>query len=232
MGTATIEVFADAKTLADGAAALIAGRLREAEGPRVSLGLAGGSTPAATYHGMRFLPCPWERVDVWLTDERWVPWDHEESNGRMAGDALFDDVGVQFHRPRWAPWLEPDESAAHYEAILRSIHPPDHPPDLVLLGMGADGHTASLFPGSTALTVERRWYVANRIDEQSSWRLTATLPLLHRAREIFFLVAGEAKASRLAEVIGGEPYPATAVAAGPAPVTWLVDSSAARLLSV
>ncbi|HSL26786.1 MAG TPA: 6-phosphogluconolactonase, partial [Acidimicrobiia bacterium] len=197
-----------------------------------SVGLAGGSTPAATYRSMKGLPCHWDRVDVWLTDERWVPWDHEESNGRMAADALLSQVGGLFHRPRWAPWLEPDESAAHYEATLRSLHPSDHPPDLVLLGLGADGHTASLFPGTTALMVERRWYVANRVEAQRGWRLTATVPLLHRAREIFFLVTGEAKAACLAEVLAGKPSPATTVAEGPAAVTWLVDRAAARLLSL
>jgi len=229
--TVAVEVFADPAALALGAAELIAARMSDAPGPRVSLGLAGGTSPAATYRNMRGLRCHWERVDVWLADERWVPLDHEDSNGRMAAEALFDHVNATFHRPRFNQWFQPEESAAHYEAILRSLHGADHPPDLVLLGLGEDGHTASLFPGTTALDIERRWFVANHIDMLDTWRLTATIPFLHKAREIFFLVEGEEKADRVAEIINGEPYPATLVAEGPPEVTWLLDQAAARLLS-
>jgi len=231
MTTVAVERFADPAALAVGAAEMIAARLRDAPGPRVSLGLAGGASPAATYRNIRGLPCHWDRVDVWLVDERWVPLDHEDSNGRMAAEALFDHVNARFHRPRWAPWLESEESAAHYEAILRSIHPADHPPDLVLLGLGDDGHTASLFPDTAALKADWRWFVANFVEKLDTWRLTATNPFLHRAREIFFLVEGEEKAERLAEIMNGEPYPATLVAEGPPEVTWLLDQAAARLLS-
>ena len=230
MTTVNVEVFADPAALAMGAAELIAARLHDAPGPRVSLGLAGGSSPAPTYRNMRGLRCHWDRVDVWLADERWVPLNHEDSNGLMAAEALFNHVNATFHRPRWAPWLEPDESAAHYEAALRSIHPADHPPDLVLLGLGDDGHTASLFPDTAALKVDRRWFVANFVDQLDTWRLTATNPFLHTAREIFFMVEGERKAERVAEIVAGEPYPATAVAEGPPAVTWLLDEAAARLL--
>jgi len=231
MTTVGVEVFSDPAALALGAAEMIATRLQDAPGPRVSLGLAGGISPAATYRSMRGLPCRWDRVHVWLADERWVPLDHEDSNGRMAAEALFDHVNATFYRPRWAPWLEPGESAVHYEALLRSIHPIDHPPDLVLLGLGDDGHTASLFPDTEALEADRRWFVANFVDLLDTWRLTATYPLLHKAREIFFLVEGEMKAERMAEIMNGEPYPATLVAEGPPEVTWLLDKAAARMLS-
>ena len=231
MTTVAVEVFADPAALAMGAAELISARLNSAPGPRVSLGLAGGTSPAATYRNMRDLRCQWDRVDAWLADERWVPLDQEDSNGRLAAEALFDHVNATFHRPRWAPWLQPEESAARYEAILRSIHPADHPPDLVLLGMGDDGHTASLFPDTAALSADRRWYVANFIDKLDTWRLTATFPFLHRARETFFLVEGAAKAERIAGIMEGAPYPASVVAEGPSEVTWLLDEAAARLLS-
>ena len=225
-----VEVFADPAALAKGAAELITSRLQTAPGPRVSLGLAGGSSPSETYRNMRGLPCNWDRVDGWLADERWVPSTHQDSNGRMAAEALFDHVTASLHRPRWAPWLEPPESAAHYEAMLRSIHPADHPPDLVLLGLGDDGHTASLFPGTAALNVKRRWYVANFVEALNSFRLTATVPLLSSAREIFFLVAGEKKAERVAEIMNGVPHPATVVNESHPMVTWLLDEAAARLL--
>jgi 6-phosphogluconolactonase len=228
--TVGVQVFADPTALAMGAAELIAARLRDSPGPRVSLGLAGGSSPAPTYRSMRGLQCQWDRVDVWLADERWVPQNHEDSNGRMAAEALFDHVNATFHRPRWAPWLEPEESAAHYEAILRSIHPADHPPDLVLLGIGDDAHTASLFPDTAALKAERRWFVANFVDKLDTWRLTSTYPFLHAAREIFFMVEGDHKAELVAEVLAGVDYPATVVTQGPSAVTWLLDEAAARLL--
>jgi 6-phosphogluconolactonase len=229
--TAGIEVFPDPTALAAGAAELIARKLHDAPGPRVSLGLAGGSSPAATYRELRGLRSHWDRVDAWLADERWVPLNDEDSNGRMAAEALFDHVNATFHRPRWAPWLEPDESAAHYEAVLRSIHPAGRPPDLVLLGLGDDGHTASLFPDTAALEVDRRWFVANFVEHLDTWRLTATFPFLNTSREIFFLVEGEKKAERVAEIMNGEPHPATVLAQGPSQVTWLLDEGAAHLLS-
>ena len=227
---AGVEVFPDPAALAKGAAELITARLQTAPGPRVSLGLAGGSSPSETYRNMRGLRCNWERVEVWLADERWVPLNHEDSNGGMAAEALLDHVNATFHRPRWAPWLEPDESSARYEAILRSIHPTDHPPDLVLLGVGDDGHTASLFPDTAAVKAERRWFVANFVEKLDTWRLTSTYPFLHTAREIFVLVEGETKAERVAEIMNGEQYPATVVVEGPSQVTWLLDEAAARLL--
>ena len=231
MTTVALKVFADPAALAMGAAELISTRLNDAPGPRVSLGLAGGTSPAATYRNLRGLRCRWDRVDAWLADERWVPINHEDSNGQMAAETLLDHVNATFHRPRWAPWLQPDESAARYEAVLRSIHPVDHPPDLVLLGLGDDGHTASLFPDTLALSADRRWYVANYVDKLDTWRLTATFPLLNLAREIFFLVAGANKAERIAEIMDGVAHPATVVAQGLSNVTWLLDEAAARLLS-
>jgi 6-phosphogluconolactonase len=126
--------------------------------------------------------------------------------------------------------LEPDESAAHYEAELRSLHPSDHPPDLIMLGMGEDGHTASLFPETDALSVKDRWYVGNHVPRLGKWRLTATIPLLQLARRVVFLIAGAKKAETLARVAAGEDLPATRVANGPAPVTFLLDKAAASLL--
>lgn len=231
MPTVAVEVYANKEALAKAGAEMIAERLRQADGPLVSIGLAGGSTPADTYRSMRGLPCGWSRVDAWLSDERWVPLDHRDSNGRMAAEMLLDHVPGQFHRPRWAPWLEPDESAAHYEATLRSLHPADHPPDLILLGLGEDGHTASLFPETNALSVEHRWFVANFVAKLDTWRLTATVELIHKAKDVFFLVGGENKAEILSKVMAGEDLPAARVNAGPAPVTWLLDEASASRLS-
>ena len=114
---------------------------------------------------------------------------------------------------------------------MRSIHPADHPPDLVLLGLGDDGHTASLFPDTAALSADRRWYVANFVDKLDTWRLTATFPSCTPPAEIFFLVAGANKAERIAEIMEGAPIPGHRRGQGPSQVTWLLDEAAARLLS-
>ena len=226
-----VEVFADAEALAIGAAERIASVLGDAPGERVSLGLAGGSTPAATYRQLRDIPARWDRVDAWLADERWVPHNHFDSNGQMAAGLLLDHVDARFHRPRWAPWLEPAESAAHYEATLRSLHQPHVGPDLVLLGIGTDGHTASLFPGTRALAEERRWFVANDVPNLGTTRLTCTLPYLHRAHRVFFLVAGSEKADVMARIAAGEELPATLVSKIVPDATWLIDRPAASKLS-
>lgn len=150
----------------------------------------------------------------------------------MASEALLSHVDATFHRPRWAPWLEPEESAAHYDAVLRSLHPTDHPPDLILLGLGDDGHTASLFPNTRALSVDHRWYVSNFVPALDASRLTSTFELLHRAKDLFFIASGENKATILARVMAGESLPATQVTEGPSPVTWLLDAAAASQLSI
>jgi 6-phosphogluconolactonase len=148
----------------------------------------------------------------------------------MVADSLLDHVAATFYRPRWAPWLEPEESAAHYEAALRSMHPVDHPPDVILLGLGEDGHTASLFPSTPALSAEHRWYVSNFVPTHESWRLTSTYELLGLARHVFFIVGGDNKAEAVARVMSESELPAAAVNRGPSPVTWLLDASAASQL--
>lgn len=227
MPTITYETADD---LARSAAEYLAEQIVNAPGPRVSVGLAGGSTPAAVYRQLRHQDLDWKQVDLWLSDERWVPWDHSESNGNVAYANLVAGLEARFLRPRWAPWLEPDESAAHYEAELRSLHPPGHGPDLILLGMGDDGHCASLFPGTKALEAEGRWFVGNEVPQLGTWRLTATIPFLHLARRLVFLISGKSKAEVLARVAQGEDLPTTRVANGPAPTTFLLDRSAASLL--
>lgn len=195
-----------------------------------TIGLAGGSTPAATYEALRGRATGWERVDAWLSDERWVPPDDEASNGRMAAETLMDHVSARFHRPRWSEFIEPADSAAHYEAKLRSIHGGKRP-DLILLGMGEDAHTASLFPGSSALEETSRWFVANTIPETGENRLTATYPLLWSAERILVLTAGERKAPALRDAFQGAANPIGRIQEGSAEVEWHVDHAAASLLS-
>lgn len=208
-----------------GAARRIADHLAEA-GDAFTLGLAGGSTPAATYEALRSRATGWQKVDAWLSDERWVPHDDERSNGRMAAETLMDHVDARLHRPRWSEHLGPADSAVHYEAEIRSIHD-DKRPDLILLGMGDDGHTASLFPGSKALDEMGRLFVANSIPETGEARLTATYPLLWSAHRLLVMVTGEAKAPALAAAFAGKSVPIARIGDGDADVEWHVDRAAA-----
>ena len=199
--------------------------------------LAGGSTPKAAYEILArdfAEEIDWGRTHVFFGDERTVPPDHEDSNYRMARLALIDHVPVgSVHRMRGE--LPPDEAAASYEGELKAFFGDEDPPrfDLILLGLGEDGHTASLFPETSALEVADRLVVANPVLELDTTRVTLTAPVLNAARAVRFLVAGGGKAEALKEVLEGDAdpraYPARLVQppGGPA---WMVDREAARLL--
>lgn len=188
----------------------------------------------ATYRRLRSMAIDWSRVDAWVSDERWVPLDHPDCNGNQAADELMDHVGAHFVRPQWAPWLTAAESARQYERELETLIASGRP-DLILLGMGSDGHTASLFPGTRALDAPPdRWYVANYVPRLNAERLTATYSLLHSAHRILFLVCGEGKTETLRRVLepgnGERPLPAARVMDGDSEVIWLVDEAAASAL--
>ena len=195
------------------------------------MGLAGGSTPKAVYERLRTQAIDWNTVDLWLSDERWVPPEDDESNGRMAVEALGPEAAVRLVRPRWSEHLEPADSAAHYEADIRRIVRGGRA-DLTLLGMGPDGHTASLFPGTEALGETTRWFIENHVPQLDTWRLTATRTLINASRWVVVMVAGESKAQMLAEVLerpeAGHPIQLLAEARGE--VVWLVDEAAASRL--
>jgi len=213
--------------VAEAAARRVADLLAASE-DRFSLGLAGGSTPEATYKELRGRASGWDRVDAWLSDERWVPPDHERSNGRMAATVLLDHVDAVFHRPKWNELIEPEDSAAHYEARLRSIQGGGRP-DVVLLGIGEDGHTASLFPGTDALSEPRRWFVANYVPVLDEHRLTATFNLLWQARLLMVLAVGVVKAPAVRASFEGTT-PAGRLGDGEAEVEWYLDRDAASLI--
>jgi 6-phosphogluconolactonase len=230
-----VEIFADPDDLADMAATRVATLLRAALAARsgpATLWLSGGSTPRVTYVRLLDEEVDWERVHVFLGDERWVPVDHEQSNAGMAREAFLDEVGATFHVV--PTHLEsPHEAATAYEKQLAAVFG-DAPfePDVVLLGIGADGHTASLFPNTEALAETDRYYAANWVEEQDAWRITATYRLLHSARHIIFLVTGAGKAEVVAEILeAGVDHPARRVMEGAADVTWFLDDAAASLLS-
>jgi len=239
-------VVPDAAALAGMAAERIAKLAEEAvaRAGRFTVALAGGATPKGLYALLATEPyrarVPWGQAEIFWGDERWVPPEHPESNYRMAAEALLRHVPIrpgQIHRMRGED-PDPGRAAAEYEALLRETFgvAPGVPPrlDLVLLGLGADGHTASLFPGSPALRETERLAVAVFVERLGARRLTLTLPVLNEAAAILFLVAGGDKASVLRTVLevpeAAGPLPARLVCPREGSVTWLVDAAAASRL--
>jgi 6-phosphogluconolactonase len=225
-------VFDDADRLAEAAAADIESWLR-LQGPEVTIGLAGGSTPQATYARLAEVHLPWKQVHGWMTDERHVPADHPDSNAGMVRRSLFDRVPATLHE---VPWFEdPVAAAAAYEEELDALlerTPAGLRPGLVILGVGTDGHTASLFPGDEALEVGGREFVASFVESRDAWRMTATIDLLTRARRTVFLVSGAHKAEVVAEILEGETdCPAAVVSERSRDAVWLLDRDAAGRLS-
>ncbi len=198
----------------------------EAAGERFAVALTGGSTPQASYRMLAAEPLrsrvDWRRWHVFLGDERQVPLDDERSNWRNARVNLLDHVPVPHGH------LHPFTDADVYEGLLRAFFGERPDFDLLLLGMGGDGHTASLFPGSISLREEERWAIEPPDVVEGMRRLTLTLPALNAARRTLFLVTGDAKAEALARVqAGGPDAPPAAHVHGS---DWHVDRAAARLL--
>ncbi len=230
-----VRVIDDADILADLAATAIARSLQaamaERDGP-VSLFLSGGSTPRVTYTRLVDQEVDWSRVHVFLGDERWVNTDHQDSNARMAREAFVEDIEATFHVLP-THFESPHEAADHYEQTLAELFGSEgFRADLVILGIGTDGHTASLFPGTEALDETERLYVANWVPDKEMWRLSATFRLLHNAAEVMFVATGDAKAEVVAQILeGAVAYPARTVMEGAADVTWFLDQAAAAHLS-
>ena len=235
-----LHVFSTPAALADHAAERFAQLAYAAvsERGRFSVALSGGSTPRALHAHLAAAPLreavAWDRVHVFWGDERCVPPDHPDSNYRMARETLLDHVPIpatQVHRMPGE--LPPAEAAAAYEADLRRFFGGADWPgfDLVLLGLGDDGHTASLFPGTPALAETQRWVVANRVEKLATWRITLTAPAINQAGQVMFLVAGAGKAERLREVLRGPHRPDALPAQLVQPVSgqadWFVDLAAA-----
>ncbi|MBI4263663.1 MAG: 6-phosphogluconolactonase [Acidobacteria bacterium] len=241
MIAADLRVFADAGALAAAAAREVAHVLVAAtrEHGSASMALSGGRTPRDLYQCLALdhrHDTPWGRVHVYWGDERNVPHDDDRSNYRMARESLLDHVPVRAEHVYPMPTVlgEPGRAAAAYERTLRSQFDAEWPRfDIVLLGIGDDGHTASLFPGSAALTEARRWVVATTAPVEPRGRLTLTLPALTHATAMFVLVAGRSKADALRRALGDRPdprCPASLLHAARAPVVWWADAEAAAHL--
>lgn len=222
-----VVVHEDPEAVSAAVAARIAEALEESGG-RFTFGLAGGSTPIEAYRRLAGMGLDWSGADAWVSDERWVPPDHKRSNGRMAEETLLRHVDARFHRPGWSENLTVRDSARHYEAVVRGIHR-GHRPDLVHLGLGDDGHTASLFPGTTALDEMERWIVENDVPQLGEPRITATFPLLWRARLVIVQANGPSKAEAVRDSLAGKT-PAGRLADCKGTVEWHLDREAARLV--
>lgn len=242
MSEPRVQVVPDAETLARAAADRVTEIARaaiEAQG-RVTIALSGGSTPRALFRLLSQEPwrewIDWERLYVFWGDERTVPPDDPESNYRMAHEELLARVPIpagQIHRMRGED--DPSEAARSYEAVLREVFalaPGAWPRfDLILLGIGADGHTASLFPGTAALHETERLVVANEVPQLSTTRLTLTAPVITAAAQVLVLAAGADKADAVRRAIAGprdlEETPSQLLRDARGEVTWLLDEAAA-----
>ena len=242
MGSKII-IYPDHETLSQAAANIfvdIATRSIRERG-NFSVALSGGSTPQPLYQALkdskRREKLDWENVHLFWGDERCVPKDHQDSNYRMVKDNLLQFISIPAENVHRVPAeLDPRMAAFSYEETLRSFFTKPLPRfDLVLLGMGKDGHTASLFPHSAGLNEEERWFIANFAPGKETWRLTLTKNAINAARNILVLVAGSSKADMLSEVLEGEyqPFekPIQFISPLGGDIAWLIDEAAVENLS-
>lgn len=237
-----ISVYPDYEALSQAAANLFleqAMRASEA-GTYFSVALSGGSTPRRTYELLAEPPIrdqvPWSLVQVFWGDERCVPLDDPRSNANMAFQTLINKVPIpseQVHPISCAS--DPDRSAGEYETLLRGYFT-DEPPrfDLIFLGLGENGHTASLFPGTQVLKEVKRWVTGVYVAEQDLYRVTLTIPVINHAATIVFLVAGSEKSQVLHHVREGafepERLPAQLIKPQDGELLWMADQEAAAQL--
>jgi 6-phosphogluconolactonase len=211
---------------------------------QAAIALSGGSTPKRMgellAHSDFPVPEAWEHLDIFWGDERWVPLDSDESNAGVALRTFLTKVPIPVENihPMYDLELDEAQAAAVYQALIEEIVPAvDGVPafDLIFLGMGDDGHTASLFPNSAGLGIRDRHVAPNHVEKLDATRITFTTTLLNGAREVVFLVTGSGKAARLKEVLEGpletDRLPSQLVRPSHGSLRWLVDQGAANELS-
>jgi 6-phosphogluconolactonase len=244
-----IKVVPDAAVLARQAAEIFARAAADSiqDHGSFTVALAGGSTPRRLYSLLaeegRSAPgrgIPWPKIHLFWGDERHVPPDHEESNYRMAHETLISKAPIPPENVHRIPAERPDamQAAAEYEETLARLVQRDEAGfprlDLVLLGMGPDGHTASLFPGSSLLHEDLKTVATVKLEKPGAWRITLTPPVLNGAARILFLVSGRDKAVAAREVLEGEwdpdRLPSQMIAPRDGELIWLLDEEAAALL--
>ena len=238
--TTRILKFPDINAIAASAAEIIIAEARSAVSlrGRFSMALSGGSTPRALYS---LLASPafktqieWTKTDLFWGDERCVSPDHPDSDYLMAKLSLLDRLSSSsfpgIHRLEGE--MKPQAAAERYEVDLRQYFglDPSHTFDVLLLGMGDDGHTASLFPGTAPIHETEHWVVGHYVPKLASWRLTLTPPILNLARITIFLVAGQTKSAALKQILEGsrnpDLYPSQAIQPVDGILYWLVDDAA------
>lgn len=242
---AFIEIFPSPADMTRAAANLFAARTAEAVSARgrFTAALSGGKTPIAIYTLLAKAPyvsqIPWARVHLFWGDERCVPPDHGDSNYRLVRERLIDHVPIPAANVHRMPGeMDPVEAAARYEEQLREFFAPHEGGfpvfDLILLGLGEDGHTASLFPGTRALRESARWVLGHYVDAQKGWRITLTPPVINAAHTLVFIVSGAGKAAVLKEILEGpirpDTLPAQIVRPADGTLLWMLDREAAALL--
>lgn len=236
-----MRIVPDAESLARAAADLFVEITTGAVASRghAYVALSGGTTPRRMGELLREPEhrdrVPWNRLDLFWGDERWAPESSPDSNAGVARATYLDEVPIPATavHPFPTDGDDPAEAAAIYERTLRQVLGGNGLPrlDLVLLGMGDDGHTASLFPGTAALRERQALAVANFVPKLHSWRLTFTAPLINAARTVAFLISGAGKAATLAAVLDGDlrpdELPSQLVQPAEGRLLWLLDQSAA-----
>jgi 6-phosphogluconolactonase len=243
MSPPIIRAFPDTTQLIRAAADFVAGAITDALAARgrAWVVLSGGETPRALYERLaegHSAPLPWDQLWWCFGDDRWVPHDDPLSNVAMVNTALFARARVATERIVAVPTdaRTPSAGARAYERLLRAHFPDAAWPefDVVLMGLGSDGHTASLFPGDRALEERAAWVTTSRAGQPVPDRVTLTIPVFSHARTMLFLVAGASKAEALAATLTGPPDPRRWPAQAAAPVAgrclWLVDRAAAHKL--
>jgi 6-phosphogluconolactonase len=234
----TVEILPESEALAVRAADLLLEAAKDAR-DRFAIALSGGSTPRRLYQLLAEAPyrdlLPWDRTHVFWGDERFVPHDNARSNFRMAREALLSHVPIPTANVHPIPTegTTPEDAARAYEGVLKSfygdktLHPKRALFDVNLLGIGADGHFASLFPGTSALSERERWVVAV-MDGPAEPRISLTYPALESSREVLFLVAGTEKRAILARVLRGDQDLPAARLRPLGSLFWLADAAAAN----
>ncbi len=237
-----LHIFKDKNELSESLAGWIIKDIQTvlAQKEHYDLVLSGGSTPKALYKLLASLPwreqVAWNKIRFFIGDERYVPFDDERHNGRMAHDILLDHVPVlKDNVYLMNTSLAPEAAARLYEKTLQAHY--DGKPttfDLVLLGMGDDGHTLSLFPGTAVVHETEKWVAAPFVPAQDMYRITLTQTPVKKAKAIIFLAAGTQKANTLKEVLQGDyrpdDYPSQLINASNDNVHWFVDEAAASAL--
>jgi 6-phosphogluconolactonase len=253
MPSRSIEVLANPADLFHAAAEEFIRAARDAIGAqgRFTVALSGGSTPKALYSllATNYAGFAWNRIFLFFGDERHVPPTDADSNYRMVNESLLTKIAIPAENVFRVLAENPDAAAAatDYEAQLRrffelppELRPADRPGefprfDLILLGMGPDGHTASLFPDTAALDEQSRLVVANWVAKFNTHRITFTFPVLNRAAEVMFMASGADKADMLRQVLEGKntpPFPSQRVQPSDGRLLWMLDEAAAAKLTL